>query len=219
MNENIEIEPKSLIHFVNNRKFQNPYGRSDLRAAYNAWFIKRQIVRYYAIYLEKAASPTPIAKYDKNAPKQAVDDIYAAIKSFQAKTAMAIPKDIEIDFLEAKTNGEAYVKGINIFNMFIGRALMIPDLIGFQGAETAGGAYALGQEQIKIMVKHVQRRRATVERIVNQQIIRPMVYWNHGEVEKCPEFKLRHIRDEDLVELAKLWGEIAKGKLYKPSEE
>lgn len=216
---NIDIEPKSLIHYVNNPKFGNPYGRSDLRSAYAAWMVKRQVIRYYAIYLEKAASPTPVAKYHKDAPAQAVDDLHNAIKALQAKTALTIPKDIEIEFLECKTNGEAYTKAINILNMFIGRCLIIPDLLGFQGAETSGGSFSLGQDQMRVMFKHLQRRRERLERIVNNDLIRPIVHWNHGLVENLPKFRLRPIRDEDAIDLAKLWIELSKGKLYEPSDE
>jgi phage gp29-like protein len=95
--------------------------------------VKRHIVRFYAIFLEKAAGPIPVAKYEKSVPNARVQEVHNAIKNFQAKTAITLPKDFDIEFLEAKGNGEAYVKGINLFNMFIGRALTIPDLLGFQG--------------------------------------------------------------------------------------
>lgn len=215
----IDVNPKSLIHYVNNRKFQNPYGNSDLRPAYNAWFTKRQVMRYYAMFIENAAGAKPVARYDKDAPQTAVDKIFNAIKNLQSKSAMVIPKEIEVDYLEAKSNGEAYIKGINILNMFIGRSLMIPDLLGFQGSETGGGSYSLGKDQLMVLFKHIHRRRATIERIVNQEIIKPIVYFNHGFVEKFPKFKLRPVREEDAIELAKLWIEVVKGKIYKPSEE
>jgi SPP1 gp7 family putative phage head morphogenesis protein len=215
----ITVDPKSLIHYRNSQRFGNVYGRSDLRAAYNAWFIKRQVIKWYAIFLEKAASPVPVAKYDKNAPQTAVDTIHSAIKSFQAKTSLTIPKDIEIEFLESKSAGEAYEKGINIFNMFIGRCLMIPDLLGFQGSETGGGSYALGKDQLGVLFKHIERRRVSIERIVNKHIVFPIVVTNHGLLEDYPKFKLRPISDEHVVELAKLWIQLASGKLYKPSDE
>jgi SPP1 gp7 family putative phage head morphogenesis protein len=217
--ETISVAPKSLIHYVNSRKFQNPYGTSDLRTAYSAWFIKRQIVRFYGMFLEKAASPTPVARYDKNAPKQAIDAIYNAIKKFQAKTALTIPKDIEIEFLESKSEGQVFTRGVNIFNMFIGRSLLIPDLLGFQGEETSGGSHSLGKHQMEVLFKHIQRRRVTLERIVNKHIIWPLVVYNHGFVEHYPKFKLRPISDESLIELTKLWIEAMKGHLYEPSEE
>lgn len=215
----IDVPAESLIHYVNNRKFQNAYGTSDLRAAYLAWFVKTQIIKFYGIFLEKAASPLPVAKYDKNVPQQAVDDIYNAIKKLQTKTALVVPKEIEMEFLEAKNTGEAFVKGINIFNMFIGRSLMIPDLLGFQGSETSGGSFSLGKEQMNVFFKHLERRRTILENIVNKEIIRPLVQYNWGEVENYPKFKLNPMRDEELIELCKLWLEAVKGKVYQPSDE
>lgn len=213
------ITPKSLIHYINQPKFQNPYGNSDLRSAYNAWFTKRQIIRFYAIFMEKAASPTPVAKYASGVTEQARTEIYNAIKSFQTKTAMVIPKEFEIEFLEAKSAGDVFLKGINIFNMFIGRSLVIPDLMGFQGSETSGGSYSLGKDQLEVLFKHIKRRRTTLEHHVNREIIWPLVAFNYGFVQKFPKFRLRPISDEHLVELARLWIEVVKGKIYEPNDE
>ena len=218
-NNSLDVEPKSLIHYTNNRKFQNPYGTSDLRPAYGAYFIKREVVKYYAIFLEKAASPIPVARYNKDAPQAAVDAIFSAIKKFQSKTALAIPKYIELEFLEAGNNGESYKQAIAIFNMFIGRSLFVPDLLGFQGAETSGGSYSLGKEQMGVLFKHINRRRQILEDIVNKEIIRPLVIYNYGNVEYFPKFKLNPVRDEELIELAKLWLEGAKSRVFKANDE
>lgn len=215
----VDIEPKRVLHLVNNSRFQNPYGTSDLRSAYNAWFIKRQIIRFYGIFLEKAASPIPIAKYDKNVSQAAVTDIYNAIRKFQTKTALTIPKEIEVEFLESKSNGDVFIRGINIFNMFIGRSLNIPDLLGFQGSETSGGSYSLGKDQMEILLRHIERRRVSVERLINREIIWPIVAYNWGFVEKYPKFKFRPVSDTHLIELAKLWTNVVTSRVYKPSPE
>jgi SPP1 gp7 family putative phage head morphogenesis protein len=215
----IDVSPDALIHYVNQPRFQNPYGRSDLRAAYQAWFVKREIIKFYAIFLEKAASPTPVARFDKNAPQQAVDDIHNAIKRLQTKTALTIPKDIEMEYLESKSNGEVYIKGINLFNMFIGRSLLIPDLLGFQGGETSGGSYSLGKDQMEVFFRHIARRRRTLEKIINRRIVLPLVKHNFGNIDKFPKFRFKPVKDDDALELAKVWIEAVKGKLYKPSDE
>lgn len=215
----IDVPMESIIHCVNQSKFQNPYGTSDLRSAYNAWFVKRQIIRYYGIFMEKAASPVPVAKYPINMPRGAVDDIHTAIKKFQTKTALTIPKEMDIDFLESKNNGEVFTKGINIFNMFIGRSLMIPDLLGFQGSETIGGSYNLGENQMRVFFKHIQRRRIYLENLVNKHLIWPLVVYNFGYVDHYPKFKLKPIDDDQAIDLAKLWIEIMKGRLYKPGQD
>ncbi len=213
----IDVEPKSLIHYINQPRHQNPYGKSDLRAAYEAWMVKRHVVRFYAIFLEKAAGPIPVAKYDKNISNARVQDVHNAIKNFQSKTAITLPKDFDIEFLEASGNGEAYTKGINLFNMFIGRALTIPDLLGFQGSETGGGSLSLGQSQISVFYKHILRRRRAIERLINKHIIQPLCIWNFGLSEEYPRFVLNPISDDKALDYAKTYLELVKGKIYKPT--
>lgn len=220
VNTEIEVDPKTLIHYVNKPLFDNPYGTSDLRACYGAWFTKLQIVKYYAIFMEKYASPIPVGKFDKNAPQSAVDKIFDILKRFQAKTAITIPKDVEVEFLEMKGTGDVYVKSIDLFNMFIGRSLLIPDLLGFQGRSSGGaGSQALGREQVDIFLRHINRRRKTLERLVNLHIIQPMVINNFGFVEDYPKFQFKPVKEEDTKEYAKIFIEAMRGKMYKPTEE
>src|SRR3990167_42749 len=214
-----DINPKSLIHYVNKRKFQNPYGTSDLRACFRAWFAKKEVVKYYGIFMQSQAKATPVARYDKNAPQQAITDIHNAIKRFQATTALTIPKEIEVDFIESKSNGEAYSKALNIFNMFIGRSLFIPDLLGMSGSETGGGSQALGREQISIFFMHIERRRSALEALINKHIVWPMVVINHGYIDNYPKFKFNPLDDVQAGELAKIWLEAVKGKAFKANEE
>ena len=44
--------------------YANPMGTSDLRAAWQSWFIKQQLVRWWAKYLEKFGMPTVTGAYD-----------------------------------------------------------------------------------------------------------------------------------------------------------
>jgi SPP1 gp7 family putative phage head morphogenesis protein len=217
--ESVDINPDALIHYVNNEKFQNPYGRSDLFSAYQAWITKRHITRFYAIYLETAAAPKPIGKYDRKAPQSVVDDIFQSLKKLATKTAMAIPKEFEVEFLEAKTNGEAFTKGINLFNMFIGRALFIPDLLGFQGSETGGGSFSLGKEQIGLFFRHIYRRRAILERMIDQHIIKPLVIYNYGVMDDYPKFKFNPLSDDDAAKQAEMWIKGVQGAGWKPTPE
>jgi len=213
-----DVPKEALIHFINKRRFQNPYGVSDLRPAYQAWFTKKHITRWYAIFIEKAGGPMPIAKYDAgSATEQAKTDIYNAIKKFQTKTAMLIPKEFEVEFLDAKNDGEAFIRGINLFNMFIGRSLLIPDLMGFQGSETSGGSYSLGENQMEIFFKHIQRRREILERTINNEIVWPIILHNFGDIPNYPRFKLRPITEKQVIESTKLWLDAVKGGVYQPT--
>ena len=215
----IDLNPDAIIHYKNNEQFQNPYGRSDLYSAYQAWITKRHITRFYAVFLENAAGAKPVAKYDRKAPQAAVDAIFTAIKSFQTKTAMAIPKDFEVEFLEAKNNGESYTKGINLFNMFIGRALFIPDLLGFSGSETGGGSFSLGKEQIGLFYKHINRRREILENLIDKHIMRPLAVYNYGVMDKYPKFKFNPLSDDDAKMQAEMWIKGVQGAGWNPTIE
>lgn len=219
LHNSIDADPKSIIHYVNNPKHQNPYGRSDLYVAFQAWMTKRHITRFYAIFLEKAASPTPVAKYDRRADQKAIDDIYNAIKQFQTKTALTIPKEFEIDFLEAKSSGEAYVKGITLFNMLIGRSMFMPDLLGFQGKETGGGSYGLGEHQIDVFLRHVQRRRELLERVVNMHFVKPICMYNYGMLENFPKFKFNPLSEDDAMTQASTWVTALSAKAWTVTPE
>ena len=219
--QNIDVNPKSLIHYVNAPLFQNPYGTSDLRAAYDAWFVKKHIIRFYSIFLEKYAGPTPVAKYKKNTPQSRVDEMFAIIKKFQTKTAIAYPEDFDVTFLELSSQGAAdsYVMGINLFNTFIGRSLLIPDLLGFSGSETGGGSYALGEKQIETLVKHITRRRLTLETVINEHIIKPLVFWNYGPTKHYPRFVLNPISEEDSGAHAQTFIAAVQGGVYRPTPQ
>lgn len=216
---NLDVLPKSIVHMINDPRFQNPYGNSDLRAAYNAYVAKTEVVKFLAIFLEKAASPVPVGRFDKNAPQAAVDKLFEILKRFQTKTAIVIPKDIEVEFLEAKNTGEAYVKAIHLFNMFIGRSLFIPDLVGFTGGETGGGAYALGKEQMNLFFMHIYRRRTALENIINKEFVRPQVQYNFGLIPNYPKFKFKPLDDMKAVELAKIWLDAVKSKTWQANDE
>lgn len=215
----IDVSQKSLIHNINNKQFGNPYGVSDLRAAYNAWVAKVHIVKFFSIFLEKSASPIPVGRYDKNAPQTAVDKLFEVLKKFQTKTAITIPKDIEVQFLEAQNKGEVYRLAIHLFNMFIGRALFVPDLLGFTGSETSGGSLALGKEQMGLFFLHIIRRRNSLQNIINKEIVSPIIKYNFGIIKNPPKFCFKPIDDLKSLEFAKVWLEAVKGNAYKANDE
>lgn len=216
----IDIDPKVIMRYTPTDSTVGPYGTSDLRKIYSAYFTKRHITRFYSIYLEKAASPIPVARYDMNLPDAKVTTLHNIIKNFQTKSALTIPKEIEVEFLEANSSGDAFIKGINLFNMFIGRGLFIPDLLGFTGeAANRGGSQALGREQVDIFLKHIDKRRRTIERLINKHIIQPLVIHNYGMLEKYPKFRFKPMTEDDTKEYARIFIEAVKGKFYNPSED
>jgi SPP1 gp7 family putative phage head morphogenesis protein len=213
------VPPNVLIHMINKRRFQNPYGIPDLRAAYQAWFAKKHITRWYAIYIEKSASPIPHGKYGKEASEAAKQSLYDSLKQFQTKSTIVTPDYMEVEFLESKTNGEAFIKGLNIFNMFIARSMLIPDLLGYGGSETTGGSFSLGANQMEIFFKHISRVRFNLEKTINKHLIWPIVVHNHGFLENYPKLRFRPISKTFMLEFVKVWLDAVKSRVWTPTDE
>ena len=219
VSSNVKVNPKSVILYTNKQEFQNLYGQSDLRVAYEAWFAKTQIIRYLGIFVESNSKPIPVGKYDQAMTPAQRTMLFNALKRFQQKTALLIPKEVEVEFLEAKSKGEVYKMAIDLFNMFIGRAMMVPDLLGFQGSETSGGSLALGGNQLEIFFRHIASRRTSLEHTVNRHIVQPLAVFNYGIMENFPKFKLNPITEDDIKESAKTWLEAVKARAYRPNDE
>jgi SPP1 gp7 family putative phage head morphogenesis protein len=215
----VNVPPNVLIHMINRRRFQNPYGTPELRAAYQAWFAKKHVTRWYAIFIEKSASPIPHGKYGKEATPKAKEELYNSLKKFQTKSTIVTPDYMEVEFLESKTNGEAFIKGINLFNLFIARAMLLPDLLGFGGSETIGGSFSLGANQMEVFFKHLAGVRHTLEKTINNHIIWPIVVHNHGFMENYPKLKFRPISKAAMLEYVKVWLDAVKSRAWKPSAQ
>ena len=177
----IKIDPKKMIHYVYQMEFDNPYGKSELNmGVYRAWWSKNAIIKFWNIYLERFGMPTAVGKYPTGRIAN-LADFKKTLKNLQAKTSITMPTDFEVQLLQAASSGsDGYEKAIDKYNTMIARKMLIPDLFGMSGSETGGGSYALGKEQFNMFYNNIQHERENLERIINKEIIYPLVTWNFG---------------------------------------
>lgn len=211
----ILIDPKKFIHYPYNSEFDNPYGRSDLNSGvYRAYWSKDAIIKFWNIYLERFGMPTAVGKMSPEAGSGDKDRFKKVLENIQAKTSIVIPKEFEVEFLESTRGGEkSFETAIDKYNMMIARKMLIPDLMGMSGSETAGGSYALGKEQFTIFYTTIEYERNNMKRMINRDIIAPLVLWNFGSSVKA-EFRWKPIDADKKNNAMKLWIEALKtGKL------
>jgi len=213
-----KFSPSKFIHHVYQMQFGNPYGKSDLRAAYPAWKAKKFFLRFYSIYVEKFASGTYIGKYPRNYSQNEISAFHEIIKKVQHATSLAMPEDATLDILEKKSDSaDIYIRGLDYYNMQIARSILVPDLLGIGGTETKGGSYALGKEQFKLFLGTIKKDRESLARKITMRLVRPLVLANFGDVDCWFEFiPYSH---GDIEEYLKLWIEAMKVGLWIPTEE
>ncbi len=210
---------KKLIYIVHQPDFGNPFGTSDLQAAYNAWFSKTMIMRFWNIYLERFGNPTVITKIPMGMKQEEKDELDKVLKNMQPKNGIRIPEAINIDIIFPPTGNNQYEKAIDKYNMMISRSMLVPDLIGIGGSETTGGSFALGEKQFEMFFLTVEKMRSDIERGVNSKAIKQLCLVNHGLKDECPEWRLKPLKDSDKIKLMTLWVSALKTKQWKASDE
>ena len=218
--KNIELNPLKFIVFSYQEEFQNPYGRSDLESAYRAWWSKDIIIKFWNIYLERNAVPAVIGKYKRNVSQKVRERFLTLLDNIQNKSSLILPEDLTIELLETKRSATPdFEKAIDKYNLMIARSLLMPDLMGLAGSQTAGGSYALGQKHFDLFLLVISSIQKDLERCINNRLIRPFFKLNFGIEENYPLFRFIEQTEENKNELAKTWLDAVKSGVIGASND
>ncbi len=164
---NIEIKDlTNMIVFPYQMEFDNWFGKSDLKSAYRAWWSKDFIIKAWNIYLDRFGMPLAVGKFDSaTTTSEDQTKFQTVLDRIQTKTSITIPKDLELEFLEATRQGDAgYQNAMETYSIQIARSMLMPDLMGLAGAKTGGGSFALGQTQYDMFLKTLEWTRKELQR-------------------------------------------------------
>lgn len=215
----LAFNPQLFLHHIYQPTFGNPYGRSDLYAAYNPWKAKKFVDRFYAVYLESFAGPTVVGRYPKNSDPNEIARFHEMLKTIQNRTVIAMPDGTVVDFVMAqRDSSDAYKTAVDHYDTRIARAVLVPDLMGMSGGETEGGSFSLGKKHFEIFLGNIQKDRESLQRKITNKIVRPLVDLNFGKEYKA-RFEFIQYKDEDRINLARLWVDAVKGKMFDANDE
>ena len=215
---------EKFIIYTYNKEFNNFYGQSDLRSCYRSFFSKEYIIKWSNIYLERFGMPTTVIEYPKKKgiDKEVISALDDILKNLQAKSGIRIPEDIKLSLLEAKRQGQfAYESMIQLHDIMIAKAILVPSLLGFTQTEQIG-SYALGKKHFDMFIFVLNKLgRDLEETIVFEQIIKPLMFINFGQVnrELLPVFKFNSLDEEDIDAKSKIINRLVKVGVLDNSEE
>ena len=94
--------PEKFIIYSYNQRFGNWYGWSDLNAAYPWWVKKKHGAKFWAIWLERYASPVVWAqvKRDASMKKAALDRIDDFLRNLSARNGIRVSDAVTLNALE-----------------------------------------------------------------------------------------------------------------------
>jgi phage gp29-like protein/GNAT superfamily N-acetyltransferase len=188
-----------FVHYINQGEFDNPYGRSDLRAAYKPWFSKSFVWQLWMIWNERYADPPAYVNQPAGTTTAQRDEVLTILQRLQARTAFALPKDWIVSLLESgRQPREVFQLAIDRFDLAISRALLMPEKSGLSGGATTGGSYSLAQVQADTGVLLRNLEANALAACIQQQLIRPMAAYRDAARE-TPTFKLNPLTEDNVT--------------------
>lgn len=199
----IELDLNKFIHFINGLDDENPYGESVAsKCAFWIW-LKKNIVKFWAIHAEKYGSPMSKVEIPKNTTPGSAEDIKAneILEALRTASGIKVPKGFDIGLLEATRSGEvgyeAFRKACNdeIATIILGQPLT-------SGEGTKGfGTHALGSVHAGVLNAYTLFDVIISSAAINMQLIRRLVDYNF-DTEHYPSFAWKSFDMSSMITLA-----------------
>lgn len=225
------LPPDKFVVYSHDQEFENFYGRSDLEAAYRAWWVKDNVYKWFAVYLERYGMSPLFALYNPNVyqPGQ-LDELKKVIKGIQNATLGIIPRSgaDDLELWSQEISGQSrgvFMAALGRFDADIGKALLVPSLIGAGGDQTSQGegskgSYARSKTHFELFLTVVdEERKALAADAINSQLIPQLCDLNWAGLKAYPEFKFLPLDSDTKYELYKLWSELVAGKVVNRIED
>lgn len=175
-----------FVIFSYNSRYENPYGKSDLRAAYRAYWIKETAWRLRAVYMERFAGNFLKLKYNKG-DATAETKAKQVLKNIMQETGFAIPSNMDLEVLQMAVASETeYARAIEASNKEILIGVLGVTLTVDEGDKT--GARAMGQVHKQVADLFVQALAHRVQAAIKEQIVKPMIDLNFPDADEYPRF-------------------------------
>ena len=200
--------------------YANPMGLSDLRAAYQPWFLKQQLQRWWAKYLEKFGMPTVAGSYDPKAGYGVKQqrEFLSLLAGVHNESALVMPADFSVKLLEAvRTTDSGFDEAIAYMDRSMAKSILGQSLTA--DSSDRGATYALGAVQANVLSFYLQKLQRDLEDVVmNEQVLKRLVGYNFPPGTPCPTFHLGRVDDDRLAATAQLMQTLIAGGVVAPHE-
>lgn len=164
----------------------NPYGRGlGQKLWWPVWF-KKNVIRFWLVFLEKFGMPTVVGKYPPGTGPEAKQALFDAIDAIQNETGITIPDGTTLEFLEATRAGRVeYEACCEYMDKQITKAVL------GQTGTTEGTPGKLGNEDAQDAVRAdiVEADADLLDSCLNSSLIKWIVDYNFPGVTDYPKIK------------------------------
>ena len=194
------IPAEKFVIYSNRSPYGVPWGKSDLRAAYKAWWLKDWTQRWFGVFMQRCATPVPVGKYKRGTQEKQQTELLSVLNKLQSETALVIPDDVQTEFMQVATGShEAFLKCLDWCDQQIASAIISQTLTSGEGSRV--GSMALGKVHLDVLKANLRMMRERLTETINDQLIRRLIDYNF-EQRFYPKLEVVDFTDDTLADWA-----------------
>ncbi|GAB4458868.1 MAG: hypothetical protein OHK0029_20680 [Armatimonadaceae bacterium] len=206
-------------------RYGDPYGESDLVAAYRPWATKDQLRRMWLTALDRFGAPIPVAKVPPTWAQAEIAHLSRLLTRVQHESSLVVSRDVEIELALDTGRVEparAFVTAIAYEDTQIARAILGQELTTQSGGPTGRGSYALGKVHQGVCDDWIQALREEIAgKVLTDQLARRITLLHYGPdaaQTACPTVRFPNLTDSELAARRDLIRDLITGGVVAPEE-
>lgn len=160
------------------------------------WF-KKNILKFWAVYLEKFGMPTTVGSFADGAAQDVIDKTLEAAKAVASDRAVVKPSSVELDFMEAgRASNDSYLQFVGEMNDSLLRVIISQTGTSKSEAQGLGGSQSDVMKDVRDEV--VRSDSDLLHESFNQGPVAWLTAWNFGP-NVAPPRVYRNLEDQEDV--------------------
>lgn len=216
----VTIDRAKIIHYVHKPKWDLIYGRSELRAAYRAWYLKDITLKLWALHLERFGSGIPVATRDpaSNAQPNAgdMDAFKRVMADFKAHTSIILPPGYSAEVV-FPTSTDQFQKALEYHDLAVAKSQLVPNLMGVSHTGQTG-AYSQSQTQFEAFFWTTSTDGKRLAECLNEQLFRDLGDQNWGDGD-YPYFCFKPLTLDNAIKLLAAFRDMIGAGLAQATED
>ena len=199
-----EIRPKwKHLIFSYNGRYENPYGESLIGYwGYKTAKLKDDATHFWTSYLNRLGIPPQRAFFPPSATDKMISAMKLAMQELAANTSIMIPEGWQHEIINIPGQA-ASTDAFKSLIDYCDKIITITILGQMLSTETDGkGSYSLAKIQQSQLNKLVKFDCQSVARVVNEQVIKPLIKYNYGDQDYYPYIAFDDTDDQDIDKLS-----------------
>lgn len=157
--------------------FMDPYGTGLGRQLYSLVEFRRTLMSFWLQYADKHTTPTAVGKFSLGTPEDEVNSLFTALQRLGQETAIVIPDEMDISWLESQGRSEVYEKLIDYVDQQISFVINGENTVGQETGNV--GSYARDQISDSVRMRKAKAFSEELDETLNATLIRWIVELNY----------------------------------------